>query len=659
MTAGAIVAARALPRRQRWEQQNTQAAIMLDWDDVQAVATRAPQVSSTAALLRDYKSNGATHLSLPELTLQRLLHLGHLSVIQGPDPERVTVQSNRPALVSLLSAELAARLPHLDPRPEGDSALSFRGDLPTVAEVGLGFDPAHAALALEAGLQPVARPIGYSWMQPEMIERTLAQTAELGASIVAVQGQLIPGHEFEIQHTVEAMRRHRLTYAYFRETRHQKGDWFLAKHLAPDGLVLLAHELSPAELLDEDLHTAAYRWGNLAAETGIRLCSVRFFRILHAANPLESLEYVHQIAHALHHAGIERMENEPPDLTTVSPALDAFTLAGVGLSAAGAAGLATDLLPLPAPVKLLGISAGAIALAGLPYLKTGSGHQLHGYSDDYGHSHPDDDYHHQGHGHPHGDHHHDHHHHEHEHGHHHGPAPAATAYAQKGLALAATIAFPAATAAISGPNMACVLAQAALVSAAGAVVVSATTVEADYLLGIEEYRGYNLDWLLPLGLVLGSGWLKGETGGTSSWPWLVPVGGGLAVWQNLRGAMSPDWPATFDREHRHAHTHHLSQFQAGLGDARMALAPRPLRKWAMLTPLGLMGAVGLKHIDQPELAALALAAASAGQVALLTGFRQGQRPLAQAVRGRSRSWAMGAGLALLGWAALARWRREA
>ena len=30
--------------------------------------------------------------------------------------------------------------------------------------------------------------------------------------------------------------------------------------------------------------------------------------------------------------------------------------------------------------------------------------------------------------------------------------------------------------------------------------IAATATENDYLFGIEEYRGYNLDWLIPLGL---------------------------------------------------------------------------------------------------------------------------------------------------------------
>jgi len=623
MTAGALAAARSLGRRRAWEAANTRAAILLDWDDVQAVAARAlsPEGRSVPELLRRYRRAGATHLSLPELSLNRLLAHGQLSVIQGPRTDRIYVQAQSAALADLLARELQARLPLIDARRGKSNTLSFAAALPAVAEVGLGFDPAHAELARQAGLAPLARPIGYSWVQPEMIERTLAQAAELGATIIAVQGTLIPGHEFHIQHTVQVMQRLGLTFGYFGQSRHQKGDWFLAKHLSAGGRVMLAHEFTPQELLDEDLHTAAYRWGNLAREAGVRLCSVRFFRILHAADPAESLEYVHQIAHALQHAGLSLLEPEaaPPQLPPL--AQERASLAGVGLSAAGAAGLAADLLPLPAPVKLAGTLAGAAALSALPFVEPPPAPEQHHHDDHHHHHHHGDE-----------SHHHDHEH-SHPHHHHHGPAPAATAYAQKGLALAASVAFPAAALTLRGPGEWCLLGQGAWLGAAGAASLAATTVDSDVLLGIEEFRGGGLDWLLPLGLAAFAG---ARVSDRSRWL-LLPA---ALVAARALGKLPADVPARLDREHRHAHTHHLSAFQQKLGDAQMALSPRPLRKWTLLAPLGLAGAAG-----GGPLAPLFLLASAVGHSALLAGFRHGPRPLADTLRGRARGWAVGASLA--------------
>lgn len=676
---GAAAAAKALGQRRQWEQANTHAAILLNWDDVQAVATRllngSPESREVVDLLGRYRKNGATHLSLPELTLNRLLQKGQLSVTQGHSTNRVYLQAQSAPLADLITAELQARLPHIDARRSKGNVISFTGDLPSVAEVGLGFNPAHAELAAQAGLSPVARPIGYSWVQPEMIERTLAQAANLGCKIVAVQGHLIPGHEFKIQHTVEAMQRHRLTYAYFRQSRHQKGDWFLAKHLAPSGLVVLAHEFTPEELLDEDWHTAAYRWGNLAVEGGIRLCSMRFFRILHAADPLESVAYVRELSRALHRVGMSTRAT-PADLRAVQPVQDSLSLAGVGLSAAGAAGLAVDMLPVPDHLKLVGVATGAAALAGLPFVgKLRLGRRGHHHHHDH-HHHDHDDHHHHHHDHDH------HHHHDHDHDHDHDHSPAmATAYAQKGLALAATVVFPAA--AVAGADEAGPLAAAAhtlAVGAAGATAVAATTVDADYLLGIEEYRGYNLDWLLPLGWAAGAGLIGRESKKPQALRWLRPLigqkrksklpqfpgwgrswplaGVALAGIANLLGKLPADLPAALDYEHRHAHTHHLSEFQQKLGDLKMALSPRPLRKWALLAPLGVVAAAIFKRRGQDNLATVALTAGAAGHVAGLAGFRQGQRPLEKTARERAKSWATGALLAGIVWLLAAWWGRR-
>lgn len=670
LVTGAIASLGSLRKRRAWETANHHAGIMLDWDDVQAVATRAvagrASPGDPAGLLRRLKSSGATHLSIPELSLNRLLARGQLSLTQGSSARRVYLKARDVPTAELVAAELAIRLPQIEASCSGSPTpvISFIGDLPSVAEVGLGFDPAHASLAREVGLGPVARPIGYSWVQPEMIERTLDQAAALGAKIIAVQGNLIPGHEFKLQHTVAAMQRNRLILAYFSQSRHQKGDWFLAKSLAPAGQVILAHEFQPDELLEEEWHTISRRWANLAIEAGIRLCSVRFFRVLHAADPLEALAYVQELARALMQAGLKL---EPAageiDHSLLLPERDELSLAAAGLSIAGAAGLAADLLPLPEGWKLAGTGVGALALGGLPFLEkamagrrqsqAGDHDHSHDHDQDHDHHHHDHDDHdhhhhdHDDHDHAHHshDHAHDHHHHDHDHPHSHGPE---TAYAPKGLALAASVAYPAAALALPAILPPVALAHSALVGAAGAAALSATGAERDYLLDIEGYRGYHLDWLLPLGLAAGSA-LRNR-GSRPGWlAWLPLAGVGFAALWSLLGRPGQDIPASLDREHRYAHTHHLSAFQRAVGDTKMALSARPLRKWSLLAPLGTVGAALLRRQRQPDAAAALLTAAAAGQVATLAGFRNGQRPLPRTAAGRAGGWSMGMLLAGLAW----------
>ena len=635
MTTGTLLSSKGLIERWQWEENNVLAAIMLDWDDVHAVATRTPSLDSAGSgqtrvetLLHRFKESGAAYLSIPEITLNRLLEKGELSLVAGQRPDKVYLRARDAALAELVTTELRARLPHINPsRTRAKNPLiSFTGDLPTVAEVGLGFNPAHIELAHKADLAPVPRPIGYSWMQPEMIERTLSQTAALGATVIAIQGNLIPGHEFKMETTVEVMQRYRLKYAYFSESRHQKGDWFLAKNLAQEGLVILAHEFEPQELLEEDWNTISDRWAKLAIEAGIRLCSVRFFRTLHAADPLESVAYIQVLAQALGQAGFVTGQAGAINLTAFQPRQDAATLAGAGLSAAGAAGLAAELLPVPDAIKFLGTGAAALVLMGLPFLEQAKARTEHHHH----HDHHDHD-------------------HEHEHGHVHSPAPA-TAYAPKGIALTTAVAYPAAVVTGNGAGPITTLTRTLALTMAGATALNATTTDPDYVMGIESYRGYNLDWLLPMGFAACSTLLTSRGKGLKSpWRWLPLAGVVLATLKNLGTGSRSDVLALFDREHPHAHTHHLSAFQRAAGDGKMALSSRPLRKWSLLAPLGAVGAALLKEKGQDDLAAVALTAAAAGEAAVLAGFRNGQRPLLKTLEGRAKGLAIGATLAGIAW----------
>jgi hypothetical protein len=86
-----------------------------------------------------------------------------------------------------------------------------------------------------------------------------------------------------------------------------------------------------------------------------------------------------------------------------------------------------------------------------------------------------------------------------------------------------------------------------------------------------------------------------------------------------------------------------------VGDLKLALSPKPLRKWSLLAPLGALSAALFKQAGHDELATAALMTAAAGQVATLTGFRQGQRPLEKTVDYRDKSWAIGLVLAGVVW----------
>jgi hypothetical protein len=225
--------------------------------------------------------------------------------------------------------------------------------------------------------------------------------------------------------------------------------------------------------------------------------------------------------------------------------------------------------------------------------------------------------------------------------------------------------------ALKGADPATALVHNLAVAGAGAAALTATNIENDYLMGIEEYRGYNLDWLIPLGLAALAGLMKSKSPKSKTcpeqsrrcqpctinlWSWLPLVGLGLAGLAQLAGGVTRDLPASLDREHRHAHTHHLSAFQRHAGDIRLAISARPLRKWSFLAPFGAVLASLFGSNSSEPMATFATSATAAGHIASLAGFRNGQRPILRTTTGRAKGWAFGFLLAAIVWLAL--WLRK-
>lgn len=627
--AGSVASSRVLQRRQQWEQRNNRIAICVDFDDAQAAAIRAGV--PLAELVNMLASNGATHLSLPELTLNRLLHTGQLTP-QAPanprqDAPRVGhwnyLHGSQP-LVRHLVTELRERLPYTQADCVDEQTLVFAGDLPTIGEIGLGFDRALAEKIQANGLALVPRPVSYAWPEKELLERTLAQTAVLSHT-VAFAGNMILGHEMHLDETVAAMEVHNLSLVYFCESRHQKGDWFVAKRRAPH--VILAHQFTPEDMIPLDFHAACHNWAHFARERGIRLCYVNFFRVLHATAPLEGIDYVHHLKHALEDAGF--IVSREVDLPTPVPAPDTQELALAGVSVAGIGATAvSSLLNFPEAIALPLTLAAAGGAAALPYLEQQRNQaamarlaQAH----DHDHHHEDE---------------HSHHHDDHDHGHDHGDLQALypPSYAPKLLALgAATLTPIAVQQAMRLDGTAGWLAGLAYQVAAAAALATSTSGQ-EYQLRIEEYKGFNLDWFLPLATavfqlpnknhraaalaILGAGWLAARQ-------------------QNL------DVLSAIDPGHAQGHTHHISAAMATLGDIQMAIGLKPARKWSGLGPAATAVSFILANRGNKEAARGTAVLATAGQTMGLVGFRRPERALKDTLQQAAPSFAIGTGVGLL------------
>jgi hypothetical protein len=596
IAAGAAASVRTLRRRHAWERSKQRAYIVLDYDDALSVSTRSGM--SLAEFLHEAHHHGATHLALPELTLNRLIVKGRLAPVVPAAPLSPTHGSNTwtylasadAALLAEVARELAVRVPGSAAQllPEAEvPTLALMGDLPTLAEMGLGFEAKAAAVAVTAGLGVVPRPVSFAWPEDHLVERTLAQAAGLAAAaggpgIVAFDGDLILGHEMHLEATVASLARHELTFAYFCETRHQKGDWFVAKRLAPAGQVILSHYFTPAAMVPEDFHSAAHHWGMLAQARGIRLCYVNVFRRIHATDPLECLHYIEHIKEELEAVGLSAEGALSP--IELIPQREELALAA--LAPTGAAALAASSVLGLNDSLAVGVSVLAAAgAAALPYLDRPRGKLEQAYP---------------------------------------------PSYAPKLLALAGAAAAPAA-AALSAD-----LLSAVLIQAGTAMAVGALTTGRDYQLRIETYRSLNLDWAAPLAAVAFKR-LEGR------WRWLS-LAAVAAAWLAVR-TRTPDLLGQLDQDLPAGHTHHLSAAQRMIGDTVMALGPRPGRKWAGLGLAGLGAASLLQRLGDDELAAAAALVATVANALMLAAFRRPERPLEVTMNGLGRSLAVGGALA--------------
>lgn len=644
--AGGVVSSRALQRRQQWEAQNNRVAICVDFDDAQAAAIRAGL--PLTELVEMLASNGATHLSLPELTLNRLRQTGQLTP-QAPtkprqDAPRVghwNYLHGPENLVRHLATELRERLPYTQASCHDAQTLVFAGDLPTVGEIGLGYDVPLARRIQANGLALLPRPVSYAWPEKELLERTLGQTAVL-SPLVAFAGNMILGHEMHLDETVAAMEDNDLSLVYFAESRHQKGDWFVAKRRAPH--VVLAHQFTPEDMVPLDFHAASHNWAHFARERGIRLCYVNFFRVLHATAPLEGIDYVHHLKHALEDAGY--LVSREVALPTPVPAPDTQELALAGVSVAGIGATAVStLLNLPEAIALPLTIAAAGGAAALPFVEeqrnqAAIARLAHAHEHDHAHDHHHHEHEHE-HGHDHGHgHHHHHHDHEHDHGHDHGDLAALypPSYAPKLIALGATALTPIAVQqAARLDGAAGWLAGLAYQSTAAAALASSTSGQ-EYQLRIEAYKGFNLDWLVPLATAV----LQLPYNGTKAAAWAVLAAAYLAARQQNLDVLS-----ALDPGHAEGHTHHISAAMAAIGDLQMAIGPKPARKWAGLGPAATAVSLLLANRGYKTGAVATAVLGTVGQTMGLVGFRHPERALQDTLQQATPSFAIGAGVGLL------------
>ena len=175
--------------------------------------------------------------------------------------------------------------------------------------------------------------------------------------------------------------------------------------------------------------------------------------------------------------------------------------------------------------------------------------------------------------------------------------------------------------------------------AGAAVTLAAVTGGREYLLRVEEYRGFGLDWLLPL---LGAGASLPHTTGRRAL-----LAGLVATWLAARRLGQPDLLARFDVPHALGHTHHISAAMRLAGDVSIWLGPRPARKWAGLGPLVQAVSLLLARRGYAQAASLSRLGGALSYALSLVAFRRPERALSTTARQALPSFALGTAVGAL------------
>jgi hypothetical protein len=171
-----------------------------------------------------------------------------------------------------------------------------------------------------------------------------------------------------------------------------------------------------------------------------------------------------------------------------------------------------------------------------------------------------------------------------------------------------------------------------------AAALAASTSGQEYQLRIETYKGFNLDWLLPLATAV----LQLPNNSSKAAALAVLGAGWLAARQQNLDVLS-----AIDPGHAEGHTHHISAAMAKIGDIQMAIGPKPVRKWAGLGPAATAVSLLLANRGNKTAVVGTAVLAAIGQAMGLVGFRHPERALKDTLQQAAPSFAIGAGAGLL------------
>ncbi|HEX8833536.1 MAG TPA: DUF5693 family protein, partial [Abditibacteriaceae bacterium] len=280
--------------RWRYEHSFGRVQIVLDYDDVEAVADAAGVPGDR--MLRALRGCGATGLAVNEQTLALLRDSGRLTVVPRaralalfPSLRRAFTDERLQYLAwnsddARLVRDVELRLGEQSPRDGPVRAVSLPGGargllLPASSQLlndaSLGYDWTHVDAARRAGLRPVALLANRVNMNAPRLAARLDEARATGARLVLFDDDEVPGYNTLFKQLAAGLAARGLSYG-IPEFAAQRGSIDVAE--AGDGNLYRVHAVAPGEATKWRRDELADRYARAARERNVRVLFVRLLR---------------------------------------------------------------------------------------------------------------------------------------------------------------------------------------------------------------------------------------------------------------------------------------------------------------------------------------------------------------------------------------------
>ena len=360
LIVGLVASAYVAVQRHRVESRNKAVEIVVDWDEVQQIATSAGM--RPVEVLERFKRAGATSLAVTEQTVKDALQNGDAALdITKAGNQEVFFKAGAGDPAATLGAILSAqggRAPAFLEYQTGTRMINTSLPFSVLEQYPIGLPGRGLWAANNAGLGVVARLAAYPGATPRAIDFMMADARRQGARTIVFAGDTVLGFKGATEATADAFRKHDLYFGRV-EFAKQKGDARLAEE-ARDR-VIAVHSITQAEMPTLSDAEIVERFSKAVRERGVRMCYIRMYYTASGDLVGDNASYVNAIAKGITRAGYTLA---PAHLSEDVKAPEAArVLAGIGVGA-GAALLIMAVVDSPGfiiPILLIVVCGGLAA----------------------------------------------------------------------------------------------------------------------------------------------------------------------------------------------------------------------------------------------------------------------------------------------------------